>query len=81
MANPNKPEQPKGVQSSQSGTGETYRFRCADAGYKECPWETRGSSPEEVLRNAEQHGREQHHMTSMDENTRNQVRSKIRRAA
>lgn len=79
MANPNKPDQPKGVQSSQS-QGETYRFRCADAGHKECPWETRGSSPDEVMRNVEQHGREQHHLT-MDDNTRNQIRSKIQQAA
>lgn len=81
MANPNNPAQPKGPQSSQSGTGETYRFRCADAGHKECPWETRGSTPDEVMRNAEQHGREKHNMTHMDENTRNQMRSKIQHAA
>lgn len=80
MANPNKPDQPKGMQSSQPHTGETYRFRCADAGQKDCPWETRGSSPDEVLRQVEQHGREQHHL-SMDDTTRNQVRSKIQRAA
>lgn len=80
MANPNKPDQPKGVQSSQSPGSETYRFRCADAGHKECPWETRGSSPDEVLHNVEQHGQEQHHL-SMDDNTRNQIRSKIQRAA
>jgi len=79
MANPNKPEQPKGVQSSQGG-GQNYRFRCADAGYTDCPWETRGSSREEVMRNAEQHGREKHHMTNMDENTRNKVMSNIKAA-
>ena len=81
MANPNNPNQPKGVQSSQSSTGETYRLRCADAGHQECPWETRGSTREEVMRSAEQHGREEHNMTNMDENTRNQVMSKIQRAA
>jgi predicted small metal-binding protein len=81
MANPNNPNQPKRPQSSQSGTGESYRLRCADVGNKECPWETRGATPEEVLRSAEQHGREQHNMTSMDENTRDQVMSKIQRAA
>jgi len=79
MANPNKPEQPKGVQSSQGG-GQNYRFRCADAGYTDCRWETRGSSREEVMRNAEQHGREKHHMTNMDENTRNKVMSNIKAA-
>lgn len=85
-ATTNKPDQPRGVQSAQTGSqshssGESYSFRCADAGHKECPWETHGSSPDEVLRRVAQHGREQHHITSMDENTRNQVRSKIRRAA
>lgn len=80
MANPNKPDQPKGVQSSQPRSDEVYRFKCADAGHKECPWETKGSSPDEVLRHVEQHGREQHHLT-MDDNARSQIRSKIQRAA
>lgn len=80
MANPNKPDQPKGMQSSQPRSGESYSLKCADAGHKECPWEARGASPDEVMRQAEQHGREQHHL-SMDENTRNQVRSKIQHAA
>lgn len=72
----------KAPQNTQSGTGKgDYHFRCADVGFTGCNWETRGSSPDEVLRNAEQHGREQHHMTSLDEETRNKVRSKITRAA
>ena len=72
----------KGPQNTQSGTGTgDYHFRCADVGFTECKWETRGSSPDDVLRNAEQHGRDQHHMTSIDEETRNKVRSKITRAA
>lgn len=69
--------------SERSGTGQggDYTFRCADAGYKECKWETHGSSPDEVLRNAEQHGRQQHNLTKMDDNMRNKVRSNIHRAA
>jgi predicted small metal-binding protein len=66
---------------SSTGGSESYHLRCADVGYKECPWETRGSSPDEVLRNAEQHGRQQHNMTNIDEETRNKVRSHIRKAA
>jgi predicted small metal-binding protein len=89
MANQNQPDQPKGVQSStgqsgssgSSGSQGNYTFRCADVGYKECPWQTRGSSEDEVMRNAEQHGRDQHQITNMDETTRNKVRSNIRRAA
>lgn len=72
----------KGPQSTQTGTGQgRYHFRCADVGFTGCNWETRGDSPEEVLRNAEQHGREQHHLASLDEETRNKVRSKITQAA
>lgn len=74
MANVNKPN----IQPQQSGN---YVFRCAEAGFKECPWETRGSTPDEVLRNVEQHGRQEHHLSSIDEETRNRVRSTIRHAA
>ena len=71
------------AETRKPSTGEhgDYHFRCSDAGYKECPWETRGSSPDEVLRNAEQHGRQQHNLTSIDEETRNKVRSNIHKAA
>ena len=69
MANPNQPDQPKGVQSSQGGRQQrsggdssggqgNYSFRCADMGNTSCSWEARGSSQDEVLRKAEQHGRE-----------------------
>jgi predicted small metal-binding protein len=89
MANPNKPDQPKGVQSAggqsgtsgQAGSRENYTFRCSDMGFNDCPWQTQGASQEEVMRVAEQHGREQHRITSMDENTRNKLRDNIRRAA
>ncbi len=60
---------------------EDYSFRCADAGFTGCSWEAKGSSPDEVLRKAEQHGREQHNLTSIDDETRDKVRSKIRHAA
>ncbi|MGZ4900961.1 MAG: DUF1059 domain-containing protein, partial [Candidatus Angelobacter sp.] len=56
-------------------------FRCADAGFTGCSWEAKGSSPDEVLRMAEKHGREQHNLTSIDDATRDKVRSKIRHAA
>jgi predicted small metal-binding protein len=60
---------------------EKYSFRCADAGFTGCSWEAKGSSPEDVLKQAEQHGREQHNLTSIDDETRNMVRSKIHLAA
>ena len=60
---------------------ESYSFRCADAGFTACPWEAKGSSPDEVLQKAEQHGREQHNLTSIDDQMRDKVRSKIQHAA
>jgi|SRR6266852_3751239 len=75
------PQRPETGRTTQPSGGDSYTFRCSDVGFKACNWETRGSSPEEVLRNAEQHGREQHHLTSIDDATRDKVRSNIRRAA
>jgi predicted small metal-binding protein len=60
---------------------ENYSFSCADAGFTGCSWEAKGSSPDEVLQKAEQHGREQHNLTSIDDEARDKVRSKIRHAA
>lgn len=86
MANPNKPDQPKGMQSAgnpshRGSESENYSLRCKDVGFNDCPWEAKGATPDEVLHKAEQHGREQHHLTNMDEATRNKVRSNIHRAA
>jgi predicted small metal-binding protein len=58
----------------------SYSFRCVDVGYEDCPWQTRGASEDEVMRNAEQHGREKHQIAVTDVRTRNKVRSNIRRA-
>lgn len=78
MANINRPESPE---TGRSGSKGSYSLRCADVGFAGCTWQTQGSSPEEVLRNAEQHGREKHNLTSLDDKTRHLVRSKIRQAA
>lgn len=67
--------------STGPGESEKYSFRCADAGFTECQWQTRASSEDEILRKAEQHGREQHNLSNIDDKTRNLVRSKIRQAA
>ena len=75
------PQHPETGRTTTPGGSGKYSFRCADVGFPDCKWQTQGSSPEEVLRNAEQHGREQHKLTSIDDNMRNQVRSKIQRAA
>ena len=73
------PDVPTGTKNT-SAEGD-YHFRCADVGFNECKWETRGNSPDEVLRNAEQHGRQQHNLTNIDDDIRNRVRSQIHKAA
>ena len=78
--NPN-PQTGKPVGNTQSSGQGNYSFRCADAGFKECSWETKGSNPDEVLHQAEEHGREQHNLTNIDDELRNKVRSNIHRAA
>jgi len=74
------PDVPTGTHNTPTGRDD-YHFRCADVGFNECKWETRGASPDEVMRSAEQHGRQQHNLTNIDDETRNRVRSQIRRAA
>ena len=74
-------KQPERPETGRSGSKANYTFRCADAGFSGCTWQTQGSSPEQVLHNAEQHGRERHNMTGFDEKTRHMVRSKIHQAA
>jgi len=68
-------------QQSSSQSGGNYSFRCADAGQKDCTWETKGSSEDEVLRNVEKHGREKHNISSFIGETRDRVRNAIRRVA
>jgi predicted small metal-binding protein len=75
------PQHPETGRTTQPQGGDNYTFKCSDVGFKSCNWATRGSSPEEVLRNAEQHGREAHNLTSIDDKTRDMVRSNIHRAA
>lgn len=46
-----------------------------------CPWETTGSSEDELMPKIEQHGREKHNIKSFDSETRNKVRQSIRQQA
>lgn len=65
----------------REGTGQgNYNFRCSDI-HSTCDWQTWANSEDELMRNVERHGREQHDMAEFDENTRNQVRSHINRRA
>jgi predicted small metal-binding protein len=71
--------------SSEKNTGErnagqanqNLNFRCSDVGPKSCSWQASGKSEDEILRKAEQHGREAHNL-NMDENLRSKVRGAIR---
>jgi predicted small metal-binding protein len=56
---------------------EGKEFRCADVGPTSCNWSVVGQSDDEIVRKAEQHGREAHGMTDIDDNTRNKIRSAI----
>lgn len=76
-----EPSVATGQRKPSTGEQGDYHFRCADVGFNECKWETRGNSPDEVMRNAEQHGRQQHNLTNIDDETRNRVRSHIHKAA
>ena len=71
----------QGSQQSSSQSGGNYSFRCADVGQKECSWETKGSSEDEVLRNVEKHGREKHDISSFVGDMRDRVRGAIKRVA
>jgi predicted small metal-binding protein len=64
-------------------TGKTepnYRFKCADAGDPDCPWEIAGEDEREVQSQVERHGRDAHNMT-IDEDLRNKIRNVINRQA
>ena len=80
-SNPQNTTSATGERKPPMGQQGDYHFRCSDVGFNECKWETRGNSPDEVLRNAEQHGRQQHNLTNIDDDTRNRVRSHIHKAA
>ena len=56
---------------------QNLNFRCSDVGPKSCNWQASGKSEDEILRKAEQHGREAHNLT-MDDNIRSKVRNASR---
>jgi predicted small metal-binding protein len=66
--------------STQRSNQGAYSFRCADLG-QQCDWEVHGSSQEEVVQQAEEHGREAHNMRNISEPMRYKIRNNIRLAA
>ncbi len=56
-------------------------FRCADVGPMSCNWSVTANNDEEIVREAERHGREAHGMKDIDDQTREKIRGAIREAA
>lgn len=52
------------------------KFKCSDLGI-DCKWEIQHESEQEILRQAEQHGREKHGLLQINDKLRNKIRSKI----
>lgn len=62
--------------------GSHYSFRCRDVmPGSGCDFEAHGTSQDEVMRKAENHGRTSHGIEKMDDGTRMKVRDNIKRAA
>ncbi len=54
------------------------QFRCADVGNMNCNWSVVAENEDEVLRRAEEHGREAHGIREVDDTTRRKIRGAIR---
>ncbi len=63
---------------STQGTGE-YKFRCAEMGQTSCNWEATGTSEDDVMRQAEQHGRERHNLKEFTPEMKEKARRLIHR--
>jgi len=63
------------MHTNQPATGRT--FRCADVGNTDCGWETSGSTEEEIVQRAEEHGRRDHGMSDWSDAMRKKVRDNI----
>lgn len=60
---------------------EGKEFHCADVGPTSCNWSVVAQTDEEIVSKAEQHGREAHGMTNIDDNTRGKIRGAIHNKA
>jgi len=84
MANPvssatKVPKAPKQV-PGESLNYPKMRFRCADVGYRKCPWQLEGYSAEAMLATIKKHAAEVHHLELKEQSIRN-VRNAIHDAA
>ena len=58
-----------------------YSLRCADLGDPNCTWESSGESEEELMRRAEEHGRQKHNWSALSEEEREKLRRAICKSA
>jgi len=54
------------------------QFRCADVGNTSCNWSVVAENEDEVMRRAEQHGKEAHGINNIDDKTLEKMRGAIR---
>ncbi len=69
-----------------AGVGNTqgqHSFRCADAGFADCRWETSMASSDQLWNEIQRHATDEHGMATLDERTRGKIQDAIhvRRAA
>ena len=62
---------------------DQHSFRCADAGFSDCRWETSTASSDQLWNEINRHAAHEHGMKSLDERTRGKIQDAIhvRRAA
>lgn len=56
-------------------------FRCKDAGFTNCPAEFRGETDQDVMKQAEEHGRNQHGMKEITDEMRRRLQSLINKSS
>ncbi len=81
MAKINDPKNPETGNTSTHTNEKHYSFRCADVGLSECQWQTNGSTLEEIMQNVEEHGKNEHNLTEINEDLRNRIRQNVKQAA
>jgi predicted small metal-binding protein len=56
---------------------KTLTFHCEDV-MSGCAWQVSGDNEQDMMLTIEQHGHEKHNLTTLDDETRNKLRSAIR---
>lgn len=57
------------------------QFRCSELGMTACNWSVSGNDESDMMPKIEQHGREAHGITNMDDNMKRRVRDAIHNRA